>query len=134
MAFVELLVIAIALAATIFIPIAAFMTRVFGSRAIWRTWAIFFPIATASCIYKLSGLRSGLSIGMAKEAFFFLLIEVAAFGLPLGLGAYVLYRLTRQNTASIRFGQIAASWAACFAAIPIVLVLGVLLERAHSFF
>src|SRR5215203_1088302 len=66
----------------LFIALAVIIREFFGDRSVWYTWATLVTLGSVSCIYKLSGLRAGLSFHSSTRAILFVGIFLLIIGLP----------------------------------------------------
>lgn len=116
----ELMIVAVA--GLIFLMVAAFVRPTFGSSSIWKVFAFFFVVSTVTCVYKLSGLRSGPSLKAGLNAFITVAYFSLTLGVPLGMSGLVLQRLgDRQPPRSLGI-QMSAAWLAGLGAGALIVI------------
>jgi hypothetical protein len=107
----------------VFIVIATVLRAQFGSRYVWRFWAIYIVIVCVSCIYKLSGLDLGLTTSTLGRMLYLSSVALVAVGLPLALGAFVLTKSAEQDPLPLRLRSACMSWLAIVAVTPAAVAL-----------
>lgn len=110
----------LAIAGGIFVFAATMISQNFGSKTIWPMAAICIPLAPLAVAYKMSGVEQyGLSLMTGASALHLLFQMLGLVGIPLALGAVVLKRLSEQRPQKKVGIQMATSWGACLAAMPL---------------
>ncbi|HEX6574252.1 MAG TPA: hypothetical protein VF042_04710 [Gemmatimonadaceae bacterium] len=110
-----------------FVAVAAFLRQRFGARAVWGFWIIYLVGITATCVYKLSGLRYGVFASTLGRAVYLGAVALVGVGIPLALGALVLVR--RNSGSNVRAAVFA--WMACVATTPVAVSLVAVVDFVH---
>ena len=110
-----------------FVTVATLLRQRFGSRAVWSFWAIYLAGISATCIYKLSGLRYGVFASTAGRAVYLGAVALAGVGIPLALSAFVLVR--KNSGSNVRAAIFA--WMACVATTPLAVSLVAIVDFVH---
>lgn len=110
-----------------FVVIATMLRQRFGSRAVWSFWALYLIAITATCIYKLSGLRYGVFSSTAGRAVYLSTVALGGVGIPLALGALVLVRKNAGSHVRAAF----FAWMACIATTPLAVSLVAIVDFVH---
>jgi hypothetical protein len=116
----------------LFVLLAALARMRFGARAVWPLWAVYLVVMSASCIYKLSGLRYGFLPGVAGRTVYLSTVAVVAFGVPLALSASIIARPDYGRDRMSVGAHVASAWLACIVATPIAVVLVAIVDRIYA--
>jgi hypothetical protein len=103
----------------LFTVVAALLKARFGTRAIWPFWGFYLTTVSVSCIYKLSGVRFGLTSFTAGRTIYLATVALVSLGLPLALSALVLKRTAQRPHVT----SAGSAWAACVAMTPVAVSL-----------
>ena len=110
-----------------FVVIATILRQRFGTRAVWGFWALYLIAITATCIYRLSGLRYGVFASTIGRAVYLGTVALGGIGIPLALGAFILVR--KNGGSHVRAALFA--WMACIATTPIAVSLVAIVDLVH---
>lgn len=115
----------------LFVVIATLLYHNFGRRSVWTFWAIYIVAVSVSCIYKLSGLRFGVSTTALGKTVYLGGVAFVSIGIPLALGALVLTQLDQSRRRPPVLLQTAAAWATCMMLTPVAVVLVAVVDRLY---
>ena len=116
----------------LFVVVAALLHAWAGPRFLWQFWAAYLVIVSASCVYKLSGLRFGVTSFTAGRTVYLAIVAIGALGVPLALAAMILARLSARPTVQSLAAHAAIAWGICIAATPIAVVLVSVIDRIYA--
>ena len=116
----------------LFVVVAALLHAWAGPRFLWQFWAAYLVIVSASCVYKLSGLRFGVTSFTAGRTVYLAVVAIGALGVPLALAALVLARLSSRPTPRSLLTHSAIAWSICIAATPIAVLLVAIIDRIYA--
>jgi hypothetical protein len=106
----------------LFVIVASLLRARFGVRAIWPFWITYLLLVSTGCIYKLSGLRFGVSRVTIGHTVYLAFVAIVALGVPLAIATLVLIRRSDTTRRAIALSAVTA-WLACIATTPIAISL-----------
>lgn len=115
----------------LFVVLATLLRWKFGNQSVWALWAVYIVAVSISCIYKLSGLRYGVSQSMIGRTFYLGGVALVSIGVPLALGAFVLIRLNQSSKRPPVLLQTAAAWVTCMMLTPVAVLLVAMVDRLY---
>jgi hypothetical protein len=115
----------------LFVVVATILCWKFGYRSVWAFWGLYIVGVSVSCIYKLSGLRNGVSMSIVGRTVYLGGVAFVSIGLPLALAAYVLIRLSQSPKHPPILFQSAAAWITCMILTPVAVVLVAIVDRVY---
>jgi hypothetical protein len=112
----------IAAFAALFCVIAGVAKHLQGARGVWIAWAVYVPLVTGSCIYKLSGFLYPDSETPIRVVYYGA-VALTSIGFPLWCGARALVDFSARRPGMREAWQVVAAWAVSMATAPVGLLL-----------
>jgi len=115
----------------LFVIVATLVRWKFGNSSVWTFWAAYIVCVSISCIYKLSGLRYGVSTSIIGKTVYLGGVAFVAVGVPLAVAAFVLIYLNNNSKRTPLLVQTAAAWVTCMMLTPVAVVLVAIVDRLY---